>query len=394
MVTIVLMVLLGACSSGEVPEVQQGRAIAFSSYTAEAVTRAEDVQRTIPKGSSIGVYAYYHDGRDLNSDGVEDAAGIWSDDATPNFMFNQQCTNRDEGESFVYAPLKYWPNEPYDKVSFIAYYPYTDASITNPEHPASPGKTGVTPLLANDGTGLPQFNFTVNDDVEKQVDFLVADLLPALPNGTQAITPSGTPDRDHLTVTDRVHFYFRHALAKVEFHIVAHPDIRPYFSKLKLNSLTINNIKNTGKLNLSYAPATGTGFTWDDLGATPSEPDAHTYTITVKEAYLLMPQDLADAATLKLDYELTLKGYNTVYTYDPITHEPELQDVYTYKNPNATVQLNRMRNTSSGAYVTKWEANRHYIYTIRLNADRIEFTGQVVDWGETLPIDGIDVKEE
>lgn len=384
-------ILLGFLScTEEQPSTAATRAIGFDSYTAQAATRsdtratraAEEVLREIPVGSSIGIYAYYHNG-----------PARWSDAAQPDFMFNQQATNSYDGEAFVYSPLKYWPNESDDKISFIAYYPYSSAEAGVPESASySPATTGVTPLLANSGSGLPTFEFTVNPDVAKQTDFLVSDLLPNLPNGTASVYPSNTPDRDGLTVSDRVRLYFRHALAKVEFRIAIHPDIRPYFSKLKLNGMTMTDIKDKGTLTPSYAPATGTTLTWSDLSTTTAEAHAHTYAIDVKQVYLMIPQTLTDDVQLTLDFELTLKGYNSIYTYDA-SGNPVVNDIYTYKYPDASVQLNRMKNTTTGAYVEQWEPNRHYVYTIRINANRIEYTGQVVDWGDEIPVTGITIEE-
>lgn len=384
-------ILLGFLScTEEQPRTAVGRAIGFDSYTAQAATRAdhsttraaEEVVRNIPVGSSIGIYAYYHNG-----------PARWSDAAQPDFMFNQQATNSYDGEAFVYNPLKYWPNESDDKISFIAYYPYSSAEAGVPESASySPATTGVTPLLANSGSGLPTFEFTVNPDVAKQTDFLVSDLLPNLPNGTASVYPSNTPDRDGLTVSDRVRLYFRHALAKVEFRIAIHPDIRPYFSKLKLNGMTLSDIKDKGTLTPSYTPATGTTLTWSDLAKTTAEAHAHTYAIDVKQVYLMIPQTLTNDVQLTLDFELTLKGYNSIYTYDA-SGNAVVNDIYTYKYPDASVQLNRMKNTTTGAYVERWEPNRHYVYTIRINANRIEYTGQVVDWGDEIPVTGITIEE-
>ena len=58
------------------------------------------------------------------------------------------------------------------------------------------------------------------------------------------------------------------------------------------------------------------------------------------------------------------------------------------------VQLNKMKRTGTDDALTKWEPNHHYIYTIRLRANRIDFTGQVVDWGDTHDIEGIEIKDE
>ncbi len=65
-------------------------------------------------GDEIGIYAYYHPA--ANSGSQEE------------FMINQLMTTND-GTSWEYNPIKYWPTMTGDKLSFHAYHPY-DASAT------------------------------------------------------------------------------------------------------------------------------------------------------------------------------------------------------------------------------------------------------------------------
>ena len=115
--TIIGLICLLACSSEETTRTaSQMRPIAFGdAYTAEPTrsSTAYSTEQGLSEGQSIGVYAYLHD----NS--------TWSNEAVPNFMWNQQATCEEKGGNFNYSPLKYWPNESSDKVSFIAYFPYT-----------------------------------------------------------------------------------------------------------------------------------------------------------------------------------------------------------------------------------------------------------------------------
>ena len=53
-----------------------------------------------------------------------------------------------------------------------------------------------------------------------------------------------------------------------------------------------------------------------------------------------------------------------------------------------------MKNPTTGANVGEWLPGTHYVYTIRLSANRIEYTGQVVDWGDTDAIESIPVEEK
>jgi sRNA-binding protein len=53
-----------------------------------------------------------------------------------------------------------------------------------------------------------------------------------------------------------------------------------------------------------------------------------------------------------------------------------------------------MKRTGTSEALTEWLPNHHYIYTIRLRANRIDFEGYVAEWGDTDTIDGIEIKEE
>jgi hypothetical protein len=341
-----------------------GHAVDFGTYTEQFQTRSE-VKRAIPDGGSMGVYAYLHD----NSTWAADEA---ANKLTPNFMWNQQVTYHADGNSFVYSPLKYWPNVENDKVSFIAYYPYSA------ETPGSlDDATGLKTLLGNADNGLPSFEFTVKGNAAEQVDLLISDLITDLPHSRAAEDAPGAPF-NNLSVYDHVKFVFRHALAKIEFRVIADADIRRDIVGFKVNDLKITNIYKQGKLT-----TTGTTFSWSNL-ATPQS-----YTCKTYEPYLLMPQELSDAM-FYINYSITFKGYDTTYANDGTT----LVDQYTYRN-KATLQLNTFKMAETGTELTEWLPNHHYVYNIHLRANRIEFSAQVVDWIEKITLsDDITIEEK
>jgi hypothetical protein len=359
--------------------------VAFrEAYTVQPTRSSEKFTATagIPVGQSMGVYAYLHNTETRN----------YSADS-PNFMWNQKATRQEETEPFTYAPLKYWPNDENNKLSFIAYFPYCNGA-ENDGTDEDIESTGVEPQLTNSGTGLPTFNFTVQDDIDDQVDFLVSDVLPNMPKSRDTENDPGLPFND-LTITDRVQFLFKHMTAKVEFRIVADAEIRKDIVKFQLNSLSVSNLCKDGTLTPSYDKETGiTSFTWSGQ-TTTQDYDFKTY-----EPQLLMPQKLhpltlsdETKAMLTLDYEITFKSDGTTYEYNGST--PEAKQDYTYRNV-AEIQLNEMKRTGTNEALTEWEHNHHYIYTIRLRANRIDFTGQVVDWGEYVKEDmnEIEIKDE
>ena len=369
--------------------------IALSAYTAQqtAGTRADEgllAEGGIPNNQSIGVYAYYHQG-------TEDIDGAWSGYETPNFMFNQQATNDADNDAFSYSPLKYWPNTNYDKLSFIGYYPYT---TTFGAGNSSSDTYGIALLNGSNDTGLPAFELTVSDDVDNQVDFLISDLLTDLPNGTSAVSPSSASGRDNLTVVDKVRLLFHHATSKVTIRIAIDEDIRQDFMSMTISNLELTNIFRKGTVTPSYSSGTTT------IGVTGAS-DSLTYTIVdaaavpvvnhLTDTYLMLPQalaykadDLTKTAKINLSYSITLRSHGTVYTY--VEGNPVATDHYTYSN-TASLPLAKLQRPSDNSEIDEWLPNHHYVYTIRLGAERIEFTGQVVEWGEEVPWDDIVVDQ-
>ena len=388
-----------ACSSeGLDVQEQKQRSVSFDTYTARFLTRGGDAGTTrtavdaIPNGRSIGVYAYYHDD------------SFWFTKAgfnEPNFMWNQQVTYREDFGVFDYTPVKYWPNEESDKVSFIAYYPHTPMDDGVPIDLAT-SPTGVLPQLDIYDVGLPTFLFAVKDNVAEQEDFMVSDLITDLPV-SRAIDDDPNEPFNNLTVYDKVRFVFHHALSMVEFRVVADDDIAADLVEFQVNSLTVTDIKSCGLLKTLYNNPV-TSLRWE-VQYVP-----HTYHFQLSEPQLLLPQTLVDEAMLTLDYKLKFKNNSSVYQYKdgtlvdmgggkfddyPVLDLDGLKGGYTYAN-TASVQLNTLKNTATGLPLTEWQYNHRYIYTIRLRANRIEFTGTVVEWGDTddMPYDEYDISSE
>ena len=370
--------------------------IALSAYTAQpiATTRADSsllADHGIPDSTSIGVYAYYHPGSG-------NTPGAWSNESSkPDFMFNQQAIKIKSEDGFSYSPLKYWPNTDQDKLSFIGYYPYTTTFDDSSEDP-----NGIALLKGSDEAGLPTFEFLVNGDVTKQVDFLISDLLTGLPNGTSAVSPSSATYRDaesgYLTIVDKVRLLFHHATSKVTIRIAVDEDIREDFMSMTIDSLKLTNIYRKGTVTPTYDGTTTINVTGvsDSLtykivapGENPGDPVVSHLTDT----YLLLPQTLAyvandtiHTAKINISYSITLRSHGTVYTYDN-NGKPVETDRYTYSN-SVLLPLAKMKRANSETEIDKWLPNHHYIYTLRLGANRIEFTGQVVEWGQEVEWEG------
>jgi hypothetical protein len=375
---VLLVLALTACTADEVAEKETLRPISFDTYiTQSQTTRADNAilaEGGIPANSSIGVYAYYHDNT------------TWSNASTPNFMFNQQATNSSVIQHFDYSPLKYWPNENEDKVSFIAYYPYITQAQSD-LYPNDPTATdanfeqtdlnahGLHTRLAKDGTGLPSFRFHVNDDAAKQVDFMVSALLPNLPNGTNDVTPSQADDRDELITTDRVRFVFKHMTSKIEFRILVKKEVADDLAYVTLKELKLKNIYSEGLLAPSYSTGNGTHFEWSN------QSHKHTYDCQTGEVYLLMPQTLLNDAELSVSYDLAFKSNGTTYTYDGAGN-PVPTYIYSYNDRSISVQLNKLKISGTDTTINQWLPGHRYVYNIIIGPHPILFTGVVAAWDD------------
>lgn len=214
---------LCSCSNNEVLEAPESlkTPIAFGTYVGNSVNgRAlvndiSAIKGTITQGvtnrAGIGVFAYYTEGTDYSS-----ANG------TPNFMYNQKLEYK--SSAWEYTPLKYWPNNNGDKVSFFAYAPYSpcdnDGSATS-----TSDTDNITGFSANTAPGNPTVTFSVNNTVKSQQDLLYAD---ASQNSgdTKLIDriKQSSVDAANIGINDKVKFNFKHALARIGFNVEASVD--------------------------------------------------------------------------------------------------------------------------------------------------------------------------
>lgn len=172
--------LLTSCSQEEEivkADVATDQAINFSAYTQTAnaargtVVDAADVDE-------IGVFAFYQPAASGNFTTYKYA--------TPDFMYNQKVTKPSGTGNWEYSPLKYWPNNAGDKLSFFAYAPYSDA------------KTWEDLGVKTDVNGTKMtLTFPIYPDVKDQQDYLYA--APVLNQAKQSTTGNVAFTFNHIT---------------------------------------------------------------------------------------------------------------------------------------------------------------------------------------------------
>lgn len=187
----VTALLIASCSQNEITEVRTdgNPAVGFDVYTGVA-TRGTDVTNTTMQGTvdnlgGFGVMGYYTGSKTWEQ---ADKSKI-----TPSFMFNQLVTY--DTDKWTYSPIKYWPNNKADKVSFFAYAPY--------EYNETDKKRAGIVTSGNTDAGVPFINFTLKEvtNLDKMVDLVVAKVFDKSANDSE------------------IKFNFEHILSKIGFQV-------------------------------------------------------------------------------------------------------------------------------------------------------------------------------
>lgn len=251
---------------GEVP-------VAFDTYVNRGVTRAGatgsiNAAATLqdPAINGFGVFGFY-----TNADNYDQTF-------TPNFMYNQHVTY---SSGWTYSPIKYWPNEfgsgaqgaqsdDVDKISFFAYAPYVDVSVSTGKVTDPDENTwGIVGMKNNNAVGDPMVKYISTFWIDKQVDLLWGTQTGTWKvkndNTDQTGFTAGTPwlNVQHPYATadaQRLTFDFKHALAWLNVQVdtktdgtsVASPDAN---SKVFIRSVTFEGFDTKGALNLNNVTA-------------------------------------------------------------------------------------------------------------------------------------------
>ena len=203
--------------------------------------------------AGFGVFAYYTDNQD------------YSIQSKPNFMYNQQVKTADQGSTWTYEPVKYWPNEygdnaqsdDEDRVSFFAYAPYVEAADAS-QGTVADNTYGITGFSKNNAAGDPFVKYIGSFDMTKQVDLCYGTVDNSMADwstingGSQKLT-TGLPylDLKHPALIDqKMKFNFKHALAKLNVQIDVDVDDIYHNETNKLGRKTDGTEENEG--NGSY----------------------------------------------------------------------------------------------------------------------------------------------
>ncbi len=314
-----------SCSKNEVIDTPAQQAIEFGTYTANAAqTKAAVMDEAALKTAGFGVFAFYTAGNDYT------AAN------TPNFMYNQEV-KWDDTKQWHYSPLKYWPNNPGDKVSFFAYAPFTA------------GKTW-------DANGT--IAFTVNTDITKQEDLVVA---------------PGVMNQEKQNLTSKIDFKFQHALSRIGFKVAYAADqvnnggTLGTETEITLNSIKIESFYSTGVLDMNKTLAidawTGSSsqdFTLENTLLQNTKVTGTFTQVNTDNAYLMViPQ-------VSATHKITVKY--TVVTTD--------------SNDNTNKNNSTIVNTINKDVTIAFEPTKAYTFNLLLGMNSVDITATYNGWNE------------
>ena len=304
------------------------RPVIFNSSLATPATKTTPEPETLPDNTTFGVFAFYQEG-------TPSSAGKWNNNRTPNFMFNQAVEFR-LPDQYTYTPLRYWPSNEYNTISFWAYCPYK-----------------VTPDLlvynsANTYTStskrIPDIRFTSDGHTDLMVSNLVTNQKYSSNNGIVPLT-------------------FNHVLSKIDIK-AEKVDSDDNFT-VTLTAVSLKGLYGTAILRNQSGNWEYSGSRQEVWRATPTpSPELSHGTSTDIGSAILIPQDLSDdASRLQVEFSVSYTDGGTPHSYSTV-REAYLRDVF-YSIGGGT-----------------WTKNSHYVVTIKITpGNPIQFTVTWDTWG-------------
>lgn len=341
-------VALSACSKNEVVDnPSQAGAIGFGAYTNLSTKAGSSLvsSNAFPENGEMGVFAYY-----VNN-------GKWAATATPNFMFDQKVT-KTAADAYTYTPIKYWPNNDEDNITFFAYYPYGATGLSWVDHAGTPAK------YENTSANLPVAQFTVAAKAADQVDFMYA---PAVKDQTKSSKNGG--------VEGTVKFTFKHALTQVNLKAklatALANDVNAGTGKnnttVTVTAIKFKNIYKSGAMDMAADTPAWSGQTDSsdfevELSSGSGVEVNSTTAIAITadtETFLMMPQTLQSGAT-----------------------PASIEVTYNVKTLDAALPggFSEITNTTTAAITGAWGANNRITYTISIDLNQVKVDTDVTEW--------------
>jgi len=348
------------------------KVIEFGTYVGrDAQTRASEVKLGDVETSGFGVYAYYT--QNIKFAELETTP-------TPNFMKNQQVTYN--GTSWVYAPVKYWPNNEGDYVSFFAYAPFDpNAGVPVISDGSAAGSKKVT------------IDFIVANDDDQQKDLLW--------NNKNGIGESIDVNKQNIS-TGVVTFNFAHALSRIGFSVQGAVDQLDAGGEIASGTkITVNEVILSGEAHkyekgVVTKPAAGAFYESGTLNLNSATAD---WSNTQGEQKFTLDSNDLEAVVLS-GSQKDAKRLNKEDSYLMVIPQNFAQDqLYVYVEYTVTTEDSNLEGEKSEItnYISKsipinFEAGKAYTLNLVLGMTSVKVVANVDGW-EIQPSVDVDLPE-
>lgn len=358
----VTMLVGTGCSTDEVVnDYSPENAIQFGTYVGrDAQGRGSIINEAALKaeGNGFGVFAYYTGQSDWSSETHK-----------PDFMYNQYV--KYETSAWGYSPLKYWPNNEGDKLTFFAYAPFRETDGTFSEN--------ITSIPANNAAGYPMIGFTVSETVKNQKDLLYADV---------DADSKKLMDLTKQTINGDVEFHFKHALSKIAFYAETMIDAVNTDGTGTADGATITDksLDASTTVTIKSIDLTGTFYPSGKLNLrngswTKDAAQSITYSLVtgnfkesgkVNNGRTLLNEDGSYIMIIPRDEDGAEESITIKVVYEVKTEDTSLD------GGNSTIE-----NTHTATFdFDKFEQGKSYAFALHLGLTSVKVTASVANWGE------------
>ncbi len=381
-VTIITALVLAAlcavsCQESDLPSAVDETAqqkIGFRASVEEPETRTVgdgELTTALLRDRGFGVYCWYT-GSDDFTEPKPTTARTGSTQPYLMLMRNQKVTWDGTTSAWNYSPVKYWPQDPTEKLTFRAYAPYTDYLLTD----ATTGMPQLPVVVTKDdyhnGAQHDPLWGTGRYDTDAKYGEHYDNVTYA--TSSHRTTPDAPADN---TADGYIHWYFHHGMTKLVFKAKL-ADEAPDDERITITAIKLEPLYTRGLLDLSSASTsasdkpTWTGFNdtdedMKDTGAltlnldtdTPANSDLNDVTITkpadptepvvpvdvAKQGLLIIPRTYPTDNPFVITVYYQREGDTTVYEAQAklpdITKDPPQTDPQVFHgNTVYTITLN------------------------------------------------------
>ncbi len=331
------VVAMASCTKTEEVVTASNDAIGFSTFT-DRITKAEELTTT--DLDYFYIDAFY-----------TDETNFKSSPTSVNFMKNQLVEL--SGTAYTYSPVKYWPNEEEDMISFFAY--------------SLGGDEDTTPLVTFGATPTAnKHSITYNCPAAAadQKDLVFAYVLDASKKSNSA----------------GVQFDFAHILSQLVFQIEKMDNVDTN-TTITVTDATVNYGDYVGR-TATYTLTAATNGSVSGAWGTPT--NKYVSKSNAAAADIVLTEDLQAMIDPLMIIPQTATGINCEIKYDVTTTDSATTD----GSNDSTISNTATFTIPSTAF----EAGKKYYYNITVNVTEVVVTASIAsDWETGAVTDTVDI---